>query len=126
MSYPPGTVLKRREPKGDALDEIKVVGGGKDSMSVASNSEFGQVFPLDAATARKEYTAEDEAGEQFLSVPGYIQPGQTPEEIFAQEQREHPPGPNKGREALRRNAETEAVTGTPQPAPTVEEVADQS
>lgn len=140
MSYPVNTVLTRRDPKGDALDEIRVVGGDSKSLSVTSNTEFGEVIRTNAADLRAEYsTGEINLTGDPLVAPAYADPGPTPEEVFAQTTRENPEvrQPNAGErvEAAEKiaaaaevaveveaagEATTEAVEVTAEPAPVEE------
>lgn len=82
QSYPIGTVLTRKKPEGDALDEVRVVGGGK-TLVVTPNKEFGTSVQLDANRARVEYTS-DIGDDVLLAQPTYIDPGPSPEQFFAE------------------------------------------
>jgi len=83
--FPVGTILKRITPKGDDLDEVRVVGGGRD-LVVTSNSGFSGNVPLNAAVVRAEYGA-DFPDEVYLQRPSYVDPGPTPEQVFAAQDR---------------------------------------
>lgn len=82
VSYPIGTILTRRNPKGDDLDTLRVVGGGK-TLVVTPAEGFGANFDLNAAQARAEYET-DVPDSVLLSQPSYVDPGPTPEQVFAQ------------------------------------------
>lgn len=125
MSYPTDTILVRNVPQGDSLDELKVVGSETSRMTVTSNKEFGGVFELTAERASIDYTPKFPEGGN-LPAPTHAPIEKSPEEVFAAEQRVHPPKEEKGRKAIRKAkevAEAEVATGKPEPAPTKEEVA---
>lgn len=88
--YPIGTVLTRRDPQDDALDEIRVVGGGK-KLVITSNTEFGESFEMDSAVARRDYES-DLPGELYTAGrPTYVEPGLSPEQAFAEMERNAAP-----------------------------------
>lgn len=81
QSYPIGTVLTRKKPEGDSLDEVRVVGGGK-TLVVTPNQEFGTSVQLDANRARQEYNS-DIGDDVRAAQPTYIDPGPSPEQFFS-------------------------------------------
>lgn len=86
MIYPIGTVLTRKDPQGDFMDEVHVVGGGQ-QLIVESRKEFSGVHELDMKLARTEYDA-DIPESVRLERPQVVDPGLTPEQVFAQTERE--------------------------------------
>lgn len=105
--FPIGTVLNRRKPKNDVWDEIKVVGGG-DHLVVTSNKEFSESKTMDVMTAREEYDGdipENEGSGEEYSVT-IVNPGLSPEQIFAKQAREaaaRGETPPKAREGRKRS-----------------------
>lgn len=83
QSYPINAILTRREPKGDDLDELRVVGGGK-QLVVTPSKGFGSNFQLSADVVRKEYESSI-PDSVLLQQPTYVNPGPSPEQIFSGE-----------------------------------------
>lgn len=100
QAYPIGTILTRKKKQEDDLDELVVVGGGK-QLVVTSHNGFSGNFQLDAAAARAEYTS-DVPDTVYLEQPGYVSPGLTPEQQFAEAAERNPPEENESRGRTRR------------------------
>lgn len=81
--FPIGTVLTRKEKKGDAEDSLRVVGAG-DKLVVTPHEEFGGNFELKIRVAREEYEADIPEGSQILRVPPVAKHEKSPEQIFAE------------------------------------------
>lgn len=102
MSYLPGTILKRKEPVGDALDDLRVVapspmrdasvdawqGSGGDAVIVTPNAVFGgnEILPLDVGAAEYDVVSVPETNIQSNNLPPEPDrnaPQLTPEQQFA-------------------------------------------
>ncbi len=86
--FPIGLVGKRRDSQDDAWDEIRVVGGGE-SLIVTSNTEFTGSEPISVQQAREDYEWEEHDSEDAVAR-GIVtlDPGPTPEEVFARKTRQ--------------------------------------
>jgi len=85
--FPIGLVGKRRDKKEDAWDEIRVVGGG-DSLIVTSNTEFTGSEPISVQQAREDYEWEEhDSADAVARGIVTLDPGPTPEEVFARQTR---------------------------------------
>ncbi len=85
MLYPIGTVLTRKDPKGDFMDEVHVIAGGS-KLVVESRKEFTGAHELDVSVARNEYDAEIPESVR-IERPSVVDPGLSPEQVFAGEAR---------------------------------------
>ena len=90
-AYPVGTVFKRRVPKNDSLDEVRVVGGGN-ALIVTSNTEFGPPMQIPLADLFAEFVDQTGADLQEPETDGRRM---SPTEVFEKETRDQ-----KQREAL--------------------------
>lgn len=107
-SYPVGTIFKRRVPKNDSLDEIRVVGGGN-ALIVTSNTEFGPRLPIPLKELFEEFV--DENGDE-LQEPETATRRMSPTEFFEKQTRDQlqrealagePPARTGGRRAKQAN-----------------------
>ncbi len=65
MKLEVGAILRRREPAGDAYDELRVVGsfdlGEGGWEAVLSPLDFGETFSADVGAALRDYEIQSEA-----------------------------------------------------------------
>lgn len=79
--WPTGTVLTRFVKQDDPYDKVLVVGGGNEVV-IQPYEEFGESRSISAADVRSQYDIDVPEGGD-LPRPTYIDPGPTPEQVFA-------------------------------------------
>lgn len=79
--WPTGTVLTRFVKQDDPYDKVLVVGGGNEVV-IQPYEEFGESKSISASDVRAQYDIDVPEGGD-LPRPTYLDPGPTPEQVFA-------------------------------------------